>query len=152
MSGVSAPVCTTGVMGYVLLCDLWVLRRRTNRRPCCPPKSNPSTSSCTAMPDGSGQWDNQMAVQHLPRDLVRPSSVYNNWLKRRRGLHNSHRCFYLMCARLTELRSVFTFHTDRCHRRKPQQTFAVFALMSTFAVKSWKILSSLKHVIPYKAS
>ena len=35
-------------MGYGFLCGLWVWRRRTNRRPCCPPMSNPSTSSWTA--------------------------------------------------------------------------------------------------------
>jgi len=27
-----------------------------------------------------------MAAQHLPRDLVRLSSVLKNWLKRRRGI------------------------------------------------------------------
>jgi len=58
-----------------------VWRRRTNRRPCCPPMSNLSTSSWTARPDGAG---NRMAAQHLPRDLVRPSSGLKNWLKRRR--------------------------------------------------------------------
>ena len=61
-------------MGYRLLCGLWVWRRRTNGRRCCPPMSNPSTSSWTAWPDVSGRWDNLMAAQHLPRDLVRLSS------------------------------------------------------------------------------
>jgi len=61
-------------MGYVLFCGLLVELRRINRRPCCPPMSNPSTSSWTAWPGGSGRWDNWMAAQHLPRDLVRPSS------------------------------------------------------------------------------
>ena len=42
-------------MGYGGLCSLWVWRRRTNRRPCCPPMSNPSTSSWTVWPDGSGR-------------------------------------------------------------------------------------------------
>jgi len=42
-------------MGYVLLCGLWVWRRKTNRPPCCPPLSNPSTSSWSAWPDGSGR-------------------------------------------------------------------------------------------------
>ena len=65
-------------MGYGFLCGLWVWRRRTNRRPCSPPMSNPSTSLWTAWPDGSGRWDNRMAAQHLPRDLVRPSSGLNN--------------------------------------------------------------------------
>ena len=30
----------------------------------------------TARPDGSRRWDNRMAAQHLPRELVQPSSVY----------------------------------------------------------------------------
>ena len=42
-------------------CGLWVWCRRTSRRPCCPPMSNPSTSSWTARPGGSGRWDNRMA-------------------------------------------------------------------------------------------
>jgi len=61
-------------MGYGPLCGLWVWRRRTNRRPCCPPMSNPPTSSWTARPDGSRRWGNRLAAQHLPRDLVRPNS------------------------------------------------------------------------------
>ena len=65
-------------MEYGLLCGLWVWRRRTNCQPCCPPMSNPSTSLWTTWPDGSGRWDNRMAAQHLPRDLVRPSSGLNN--------------------------------------------------------------------------
>jgi len=71
VSGVSAPACTNGVWPPL---RLWVWRRRTNRRPCCPPVSNPSTSSWTARLDGSGWWDNRMAAQHLRRDLVCPSS------------------------------------------------------------------------------
>jgi len=71
-------------MGYGFFCGLWVWSRGTNRRPCCPPMSNPSTSSWTARSDGSGRWDNRMAAQHLPRDLVRPSSGLKNSLKRRR--------------------------------------------------------------------
>jgi len=55
-----------------------VWRRRTNRRPCCLLMSNPSTSPWTARPNGSGQWDNRLAAQHLPRDLVRPSSGLKN--------------------------------------------------------------------------
>ena len=74
---VSTPACTNGVWP-----PLW--RRRTNRRPCCPPMSNPSTFPWTAWPDGSGRWDNRMTSQHLPRDPVRPSSSFNNWLNRRR--------------------------------------------------------------------
>ena len=62
-------------LGYGLLCALWVWRRRTNRRPCCSPMSNPSISSWTARPDGPGRWDNRMAAQHLPRHLVRPSKI-----------------------------------------------------------------------------
>ena len=63
-------------------CDLWVWRRRTNGRQCCPPMSNPSTSSWTTGPDGSGRWDKRMAAQYLPLDLVRPSSGLKNPLKR----------------------------------------------------------------------
>ena len=61
-SGVSAHVCTNW---YGLLCGLWVWRRITHRRPCCPSMSNPSTYPWTARPDGSGRWDNRMAAQHL---------------------------------------------------------------------------------------
>ena len=71
VSDVSAPACTNGVD---LLCGLWVWRRRTNHRPYCSPASNPSTSPWTAWPEGSGRWDNRIGAQHLPRDLVRPSS------------------------------------------------------------------------------
>ena len=76
-------------MGYGLLCGLWVWRRRTNRRPCRPPMSNPSTSPWTAGPDGSGRWDNRMAAQHLPRNLVRPSRGWKNSLKRSKKLQIS---------------------------------------------------------------
>ena len=55
-------------MGYGLLCGLWVWRR-TNRRPCRPPLSNPSTPPRTTRPDGSGRWHNRMAAQHLPWHL-----------------------------------------------------------------------------------
>jgi len=65
-------------MGHGFLCGLWVRHRRTNKRPCCPRMSNPSTSPWTTWPDGSGRWDNRMASEHLPRDLVRPSSGLNN--------------------------------------------------------------------------
>ena len=44
-----------------------VWRRRTNRRSCCPPMSNPST----AWPDSAGRWDNRMAAQLLPWDLAK---------------------------------------------------------------------------------
>ena len=57
VSDVSAPACTNG---YVLFCGLWVWHRRTNRRPCCPPMSNPSTYPWTARPYGSGRLDNLM--------------------------------------------------------------------------------------------
>ena len=63
---------------YCFLCGLWVSRRRTNCRPCCLPMSNLLTCSWTTWPDGSGRWDNWMACQHLPRDLVQPSSGLNN--------------------------------------------------------------------------
>jgi len=37
----------------------------------------------SAWPDGSGRCDNWMAAQHLPQDLLWPSSGFNNSLKRR---------------------------------------------------------------------
>jgi len=65
-------------IGYGLLCGFWVWRRRTRGCPCCPiyclPLSNTSTSPWTAWHDGSGWWENRLAGEHLPRDLVRPSS------------------------------------------------------------------------------
>ena len=73
-------------MRYGLHSGLWVWRRRTNHRPCCPPVSNPWTSSWTARPDGSARWDYRMAAQHLPRDLVRPSSGLKNSLERWRSI------------------------------------------------------------------
>ena len=71
VSDISALVCTNGVRP---LGGLWVWRRKTNRRPCYPRMSNPSTSPWTARPDGSGWWDNWMAAEYWARDLVRPSS------------------------------------------------------------------------------
>ena len=68
-------------MRYGLLYALWVWHSRTNCWPCCTPMSNPSTSPWTG---GSGWWDNWMAAQNLPRDLVWPSSGLKNSLKRRR--------------------------------------------------------------------
>ena len=74
----SAPVSDVSAhasqMGHGPFCGLWEWRWRTNRRPCIPPVSNPSTSTRTARPDGSGWWDDCMAAKHLPWDLVRPSS------------------------------------------------------------------------------
>jgi len=63
VSGVSAPVCTNGV---------WLPLRPVS----VAQKNKPSitTFSWTARPDGSGRWDYRMAAQHLPRDLVRPTS------------------------------------------------------------------------------
>ena len=47
-------------MGYGLLCGLWVWRRRTNRRPCRPPLSNPSTPhglhGLTVLDDETTEW------------------------------------------------------------------------------------------------
>ena len=70
-------------MEYGLFCGLWVWRRGTNRRPCCPPMPNPSTSFWTAWIDWSGRWDNRMSAQHLPRNLAWSSSGLKNWIKRR---------------------------------------------------------------------
>jgi len=75
VSGGSASACTNEVW-LAPIWGLWVWRRRINRRPCCFPMSNPSTSPWTARSDGSRRWDNRMAAQHLPRDLVQLSSGY----------------------------------------------------------------------------
>jgi len=56
------------------LCGTWVWQRRTNHQLCCPLMSNPLTLSWTVLPGGSGWWDNQLATQHLPQELVRSSS------------------------------------------------------------------------------
>ena len=66
VSDVCAPACT---MGYGLFCGLWVWCRRTNHRPFCPPMS-----PWTVQPDSSERWDNRIAAQHLPWDLMRPNS------------------------------------------------------------------------------
>jgi len=72
-------------MGYGLLCGLWMWRR-TNRRPGRPPLSNPSTPSRSTRPDGSGQWDNRMAAQHLPRYLGRlAADKRTRWNEKRRS-------------------------------------------------------------------
>jgi len=69
-------------MEYCLFWGLWVWCRRKNRQPCCPPMSNPSTSSWTARPEGFGWWDNRTVAPHFRRDLVRPGSGLKNWLKK----------------------------------------------------------------------
>jgi len=61
--------------------SLCISVRRRNREPGCPPVYNPLTS-WNAWPDGSGWWDNGMGAQHLPQDLMWPSSGLKNLLKR----------------------------------------------------------------------
>ena len=39
----------------------------------------------SAWPDGSGRWDNRMAVQHLPRDLVRLSNGYEELTQKKKN-------------------------------------------------------------------
>jgi len=107
-------------MGYGLLCGLWMWRRRTNRRPCCPPMSNPSASFWTAQPGGSGRWDNRMAAQHLPRDLMRPSSGFNNSLKKE-ALLSQKNTIMLKTSRCIEFSipppSTCTILTGSCDRK-----------------------------------
>jgi len=57
VSDVSAPACTNGVLPPLRPVSV---AQKNNRRPCCPPMSNPSTSPWTAWPDSSGRWDNPM--------------------------------------------------------------------------------------------
>ena len=56
---VSTPGYTNG---YGSPCSLWVLWRRTNHQPCCPPTSNSSTYPWTAWPDRSGRRDKWMGL------------------------------------------------------------------------------------------
>jgi len=71
VSNVSALACTNSV--WPPLRPVSVVQKN-KQWPCCPRMSNPSTSPWTARRDSSGWWDNWMAVQHLPWDLVRPRS------------------------------------------------------------------------------
>ena len=74
-------------LGYSLLCGLSVAQK--NKPSTMLPSNVQSIDlpmACAAWPDGSGRWDNRMAAQHLPRDLVRPSSGLNNYLKRKRRI------------------------------------------------------------------
>ena len=64
VADVSALACTNGRYGN------WrVWRRRTDRWPCYPPVSTPSTTTWSALPDGPGWWNNRIAAQCLPLDL-----------------------------------------------------------------------------------
>jgi len=80
VSGASAPTYTNDVWPPVRSVSV----AQNNRRPCCSPMSYPSTSPRTAWPDGAERWDNWMAAQHLPRDLVRPNCSFNNSFKRKK--------------------------------------------------------------------
>jgi len=71
-------------MGYGPLCGLWVWRRRTNRPPCCPPMSNPSASSWTTWPDGSGRRTTQWMLNNCPEIQCSLAADCQNSLKRRR--------------------------------------------------------------------
>jgi len=75
---------------------LWPLLRpvsvaqKTNRPPCCPQMSNPSTAPWTARPDVSWWRYNRMAVQHLPQDPVRPSSGQKELAHKMNKKHRSY--------------------------------------------------------------
>ena len=76
---VSAPACTNGV--WSLLRPVSVAQK--NKLSTMLSSNVQSIVLCmTAWPDCSGRWDSWMAAQHLPRDLMCPSSGSNNWLKR----------------------------------------------------------------------
>ena len=81
VSDVSAPACTNEV--WPPLRPVSVAQNKPST--VLSITSNPSTP-WFAWPDDSGRWDSWMAAQHLPRDLVQPSSGLNNSLKRRRTL------------------------------------------------------------------
>jgi len=75
VSNVSAPACTNGV--WLLLRPVSVAQKN---KPSTMLSSNVQSIDfpLSAWPDGPGRWENRMAAQHLPRDLVRPSSRLNN--------------------------------------------------------------------------
>ena len=50
-------------MGYGPFCGLWMQRRGTDRWPCSPSLSNPSTSLWRACPDGSEWRDNEWLLK-----------------------------------------------------------------------------------------
>jgi len=81
MSVVSAPVCTNGVLPPLRPVSV---AQKNKPSTMLSSMSNPSTSSWTARPDGSGRWDHRMAAQHLPRDLVRPSSDYEELAQKKK--------------------------------------------------------------------
>jgi len=70
VSDVSTPACTNEVWP-----PLWpMIVAQKNKLSTMSSNVQSITSSWTARPDDSGWWDNQMAAQHLPWDLVWPSS------------------------------------------------------------------------------
>jgi len=106
----------------------------------------------------SRQWDNRMAAQHLPRDLVRPRSglVMKNWLKKRKNItraKSSHSDLFIVSMfftfLLTQISIVTVFSTK----------FKLFISSGTISATashiSRKILSISKHwghdtAIPYR--
>jgi len=117
-SDISVPVCTDG---YGRFCSLWVRRRRPNHWPRCLPMSNPLTSPWIARQDGSGWWDNRLAAEHLPRDLVRPSSglkelAQTMMMKQlllvcyRLSHRNQPCCAVFLCGESTNNKSLRFFH------------------------------------------
>ena len=121
-------------MGYRLLRSLWVWRRRTNRRPCYPPLTNPSKSSWTARPDCPGRLGNRMTAQYLHRkNILRLSSGLKNWLKRRRTYYQRRKpIFWILCF---------------MHLKYVSQSIAAFVPGARYSIKAGNMF-----YLPYKLS
>jgi len=128
-------------MGYGLLCCLWAWRIRTNSRPCCPPMSNPTTSSWIAWPDCSNRWDNRIAPQHLPFDLVWPSSGLKKWLKWWRFNHRSG-CGIIAGRRDATCWTVVLKH---CSKSRTQLPSTLFGALSSLSITSNVLCNILRY-------
>ena len=92
----------------------------TNRRPCCPPMSNPSSSPCTAWPDGTGRWDNRMAASSAPR-----SSAAKQWLEHlARKKKNDNNRSAVVCEKVGEHYGTPYFDSQSTLLEWPCQTLA----------------------------
>jgi len=83
---VPTPACTNGVWPPLRL-RVW--RRRTNRRPCRPTMSNPSTSPWDARPAVLDDETIDWLRNACPEIYCGPAVYSNNWLKRRRRSHKN---------------------------------------------------------------
>ena len=106
----------------------------------------------------SRQWDNRMAAQHLPRDLVRPNSglVMKNWRKKRKTISrvkSSHSDLFIVSKCFTFLLPPISIAT--VFNTKFKFSINSGTISATTSHISRKILSISKHwghdtAIPYR--